>query len=93
MEIKQAITDIEMLQTTLRVHKQPRSEALDYAIKFLKMAQNCVDKNTVLSIVTTEFVDLQDGTDEWRSYVNETVGSIMDNIELLPTISERIERG
>ena len=41
IEIDEAINDIEYMQTQLEIHKQPRSKALDAAIKALELLHGC----------------------------------------------------
>ena len=36
------------------------------------MNNDLISREYVEKIVIAEFVDLQDGTDEWRTYVNDT---------------------
>ena len=45
-----------------------------------------ISRNYVESIVKAEFVDLQDGTDEWRTYVNETCENILNKVHNAPTV-------
>lgn len=45
-----------------------------------------ISRNYVENIVKEEFVDLQDGTEEWRTYVNDTCENIFDKVHNAPTV-------
>lgn len=46
-----------------------------------------ISRKFVNEVVCAEFVDLQDGTEEWRSYVNDTCESILKKIDNAPAVS------
>ena len=45
-----------------------------------------ISRKFVNEVVCAEFVDLQDGTEEWRSYVNDTCESILKKIDNAPAV-------
>ena len=49
--------------------------------------EELISKQAVLDLVGKEFVDLQDGSEIWRSYVNETVLSIYDEVKAIPPVT------
>lgn len=51
------------------------------------MNNDLISRKYVESIVKAEFVDLQDGTEEWRTYVNEACENILYKVDNAPTIS------
>lgn len=48
--------------------------------------EDLISRQAVINLVNAECVDLQDGSEEWRSYVNETVENIYHGIESLPPV-------
>ena len=50
-----------------------------------------ISREYVEKIVIAEFVDLQDGTDEWRTYVNDTCESILSKVHNAPTVEPNDE--
>ena len=50
------------------------------------MNNDLISRNYVENIVKEEFVDLQDGTEEWRTYVNDTCVNILDKVHNAPTV-------
>lgn len=50
------------------------------------MNNDSISREYVEKIVIAEFVDLQDGTDEWRTYVNDTCESILSKVHNAPTV-------
>lgn len=53
--------------------------------------EDCVSRQAVIDLVTAECVDLQDGSEEWRSYVNDTVESIYLKVKKMPSVILKIE--
>lgn len=51
------------------------------------------DLDGVEKIVCDEFVDLQDGSEEWRNAVNDAVENILHRVHDLPTIFEADKEG
>lgn len=49
-----------------------------------------ISRSYVEKIVGSEFVDLQDGTDEWRTYVNDTCESILTKVHNAPSIEQEV---
>ena len=45
-----------------------------------------ISREYIESIVRAEFVDLQDGTEEWRTYVNDTCENILTKVHNAPTV-------
>ena len=45
-----------------------------------------ISRNYVENIVKAEFVDLRDGTEEWRTYVNDTCENILCKVNNVPTV-------
>lgn len=52
-----------------------------------------ISREYVESIVRAEFVDLQDGTEEWRTYVNDTCETILNKVHNAPTVEDRYGEG
>lgn len=48
-----------------------------------------INREYVENIVKSEVVDLQDGTEEWRTYVNDTCENILIKVHNAPTVPER----
>lgn len=48
--------------------------------------EETVSREKIEKIVGAEFVDLQDGTEEWRDYVNDTCLSILEKVHNLPSV-------
>ena len=46
-----------------------------------------ISREYVEKIISLEVVDLQDGTEEWRTYVNDTCENIMNKVHNAPTIN------
>lgn len=46
-----------------------------------------ISREYVESIVRAEVVDLQDGTEEWRTYVNDTCENILIKVHNAPTVT------
>ena len=51
------------------------------------------DLDEVEKIVCDEFVDLQDGSEEWRTAVNDAVENILHKVHYLSTIIEADKEG
>lgn len=52
-----------------------------------EICEDAVSRRAVMEIVTKEFVDLQDGTEEWRNAVNDIVEEILHNVETMPPVT------
>ena len=50
------------------------------------MNNDLISRNYVENIVKAEFVDLQDGTEGWRTYVNDTCENILNKVHNAPTV-------
>lgn len=50
---------------------------------------DCISREYIESIVRAEFVDLQDGTEEWRTCVNDTCENILTKVHNAPTVESR----
>lgn len=59
----------------------------------LKPCEDCISKEEMKKIVDAEFVDLQDGTEEWRDYVNDTCLSILENMQNSPSVTPQSKTG
>lgn len=55
------------------------------------MNNDSISREYVEKIVIAEFVDLQDGTDEWRTYLNDTCESILSKVHNAPTVEPQEE--
>ena len=66
--------------------EQDCNEILDLAISALHPTGDLISREYVESIIKAEFVDLQDGTEEWRSYVNDTCENILIKVHNAPTV-------
>ena len=66
-------------------------EALHMAVEALEQqpCDDCVSRAEMEKIVGSEFVDLQDGTEEWRNYVNDTCLNILDKMKALPSVTPK----
>jgi hypothetical protein len=65
------------------------SRAIKEAIEALEQqpSDDCVSRQAVIDLVNAECVDLQDGSELWRSCVNDTVESIYHGVKDLPTVT------
>ena len=52
-------------------------------------AEDCVSRAEVIDIVNRQCVNLQDGTEIWRSYVNDTVEEIVDRVRELTSVTPK----
>ena len=50
------------------------------------MNNDLISRDYVEKIIESGVVDLQDGTEEWRSFVNETCYDILNKVHNAPTI-------
>ena len=50
------------------------------------MKNDLMSRDYVEKIIISEFVDLQDGTEEWRTYVNDTCENILNKVHNAPTV-------
>ena len=50
------------------------------------MNNDLISRDYVKKIIISEFVDLQDGTEEWRTYVNDTCENILNKVHNAPTV-------
>ncbi len=50
------------------------------------MNNDLISRDYVEKIIISEFVDLQDGTEEWRTYVNDTCENILNKVHSAPTV-------
>ena len=68
---------------------------VDEAITALEQptAEDCVSRKDVIDIVNRQCVNFQDGTEIWRSYVNDTVEEIVDRVRELPSVSPTRQHG
>ncbi len=72
-------------------YMREQQEALDLAIKVLE-AQPCEDavsREAVKELVVKEFVNPQDGMEEWRNAVNDVVEEILHAVETMPSVTHR----
>ena len=51
------------------------------------ICDDCVSRQAVIDLVNAECVDLQDGSELWRSCVNDTVESIYHGVKDLPPVT------
>ena len=51
--------------------------------------EDCISKAEMEKIVGSEFVDLQDGTEEWRNIVNDICLEILDKMKALPSVTPK----
>jgi len=74
---------------------QEVAQAIEMAINALEQStsDDCVSRQAVINLVNAECVDLQDGSEEWRSYVNETVENIYHGIKALPPVIPTFPKG
>ena len=63
------------------------------ALEQQSTSDDCVSRQAVINLVNAECVDLQDGSEEWRSYVNETVENIYHGIKALPPVTPTFPKG
>ena len=49
--------------------------------------EDCVSREAVKELVVKEFVNPQDGMEEWRNAVNDVVEEILHNIETMPSVT------
>ena len=62
-------------------------EALDMAISSLSAEGEYIKKEDVIKVVQKYAVDEQDGSEEWRSRVNDYLCSVYQDVSDLPTYS------
>ena len=62
-------------------------EALDMAISSLSAEGEYIKKEDVIKVVQKYAVDEQDGSEEWRSRVNDYLCSVYQDVSELPTYS------
>ena len=67
--------------------KKYYSEALDMAISALSAEGEYIKKEDVIKVVQKYAVDEQDGSEEWRSRVNDYLCSVYQDVSDLPTYS------
>lgn len=53
------------------------------------MNNDLISRNYVEKIIESGVVDLKDGTEEWRSFVNETCYDILNKVHNAPTIEPK----
>lgn len=53
------------------------------------MYNDLISREYVEKIIISEVVDLQDGTENWRTYVNETCENILNKVHNAPTVEKR----
>ena len=56
------------------------------------MNNDLISRDYVEKIISSEFVDLQDGTEEWRTYVNDTCETLLNKVHNAPTVAYPFEK-
>ena len=80
-----AIQDLESIKDNYiegygyEAHPIDTYYAIEYAIQYMETAVSNV-LNDVKKEISQQFVNLQDGSEEWREYVNDTV---LESLEIL----------
>ena len=96
MTAEEVITYLEQADTTVyKEIKTKTAEALEIAIKALKQqpSEDCISREEVKELVVKEFVNPQDGMEEWRNAVNDVVEEILHNIETMPSVTPERPKG
>lgn len=70
-------------------------EAKARAIQALEAqpSEDCISRQAVKELVVKEFVNPQDGMEEWRNAVNDVVEEILHNIETMPSVTPERPKG
>ena len=80
MTVEVARADLMLAQAD--VSYRPKDDSIDMAIQALKNRESIIEElEKIKAEIGKEFVDLQDGSEEWRSYVNESVLSCYEIVD------------